>query len=72
MRNGDRGNWLLLENDVQGAILIWFWRLTIYYTVFTHFMSLISFSNPWKYQKNSGFVMYSEVIERDHWYEIGF
>ena len=37
----------------------------------THFMPLISFDTPRKYQKTSGFLMFSWGIERDQWHEMG-
>ena len=36
----------------------------------THFMSLVFFYTPWKYQTISGFLMFSSGIERDQWYEM--
>ena len=37
----------------------------------THFMPLISFDTPLKHQKTSGFLMFSGVIKRDQWHEMG-
>ena len=37
----------------------------------THFMTLISFDTPSKYQKTRGFQMFSKVIKRDHWHKMG-
>ena len=39
--------------------------------IITHFMPLLSFYTPRKYQKTRGFLMLSESIERDQWYEMG-
>ena len=36
----------------------------------THFMPLVSFYTPWKYQKAIGFLMFSGCIERDQWNEM--
>ena len=35
-----------------------------------HFMPLIFFYTPLKYQKTEGFLMFSGGIETDQWYEI--
>ena len=35
-----------------------------------HFMPLIFFYTPLKYQKTKGFLMFSGGIETDQWYEI--
>ena len=40
-------------------------------TLLTHFMPLISFDTPWKYQKTKGFMMFSGGIKRDPWHEMG-
>ena len=37
----------------------------------THFMPLISFDTPRKHQKTRGFLLFSGVIERDQWHEMG-
>ena len=34
---------------------------------FTHFMLLVSFYTPWKYQKVYDFQMFAGCIERDEW-----
>ena len=38
----------------------------------THFMSLVSLYIPWKYQKTSGFLMFSGGIEINQWHEMGY
>ena len=38
------------------------------YNILTHFMPLISLYTPWKYQKTSGILMFSEIIKRDQWH----
>ena len=38
-------------------------------SLLAHFILLVSFYTPWK-QKNIGFRMFSEGIERDQWYEV--
>ena len=45
---------------------------SILFVVVTHVMSLLFFYTPWKYQKVSGFLMFSGGIERNHWHEIGY
>ena len=34
-------------------------------------MPLVSFYNPWKDQKTSGFLMFLGGIEGDQWHEMG-
>ena len=36
----------------------------------TYLIPLVSLYTPWKHQKTSGFLMFSEDIERDQWYEM--
>ena len=36
-----------------------------------HFMPLVSFYTPWKYQKTSSFLIFSGGIERDQWHKTG-
>ena len=36
----------------------------------THIMSLASFYTSWKYQKTSGFLMFSGGIKREQWHEM--
>ena len=36
----------------------------------THFISLVSFYIPWKYQTTRGFLIFSGGIERGPWHEI--
>ena len=38
----------------------------------TYFMSLISFFTPWKLQKTRGFLVFSGILERDQWHDIGW
>ena len=40
-------------------------------SVLAHFMPLVSFDTPWKYQKPFGFLILSGGIERDQWHEMG-
>ena len=35
----------------------------------THVIPLVSFYTPWKDQKNSDFLMFSGVMEREKWHE---
>ena len=35
------------------------------------FHATLAFYTPWKHQKTSGFLMFSGVIERDQWYDMG-
>ena len=46
---------------------------TVYFekTYLTHFLLLVSFDTPWKYQKTKVFLMFSVGIERDQWHEVG-
>ena len=46
-------------------------KLVVLRIPLTHFMSLVSFDTPWKYQETFGFLMFSGDIERDQWYEMG-
>ena len=43
---------------------------TVVFSLLTHFMPLVSFYTPRK-QKIRGFLMFSRVIERDQWHEMG-
>ena len=36
-----------------------------------YFMPLLSFYTPWKHRKTRGLLMFSEVIERNQWHEMG-
>ena len=36
-----------------------------------HFMPLFSFYSPWKHEETVSFLMFSEGIEIDQWYEMG-
>ena len=40
-------------------------------SLITHFMPLISFDTPWKNQKTSGLLMFSDGIKRDQGHEMG-
>ena len=39
--------------------------------LFPHFMPLISFYNPLKHDKTSGFLIFLGDIEREQWHEMG-
>ena len=39
--------------------------------IFTNFMPLVFFYNPWKHQKNIWFLIFSGYLERDQWYKMG-
>ena len=45
------------------------WIITFLHSI--DFMPLVSFDTPWKYQKTSGFRMFSGGIERDQCHEVG-
>ena len=38
----------------------------------THFMPLISSYTYWKYQKTTGFLIFSRGIGKDQWHEMGW
>ena len=52
-------------------LVLLYYTSTPWYYGLTHFMPLVSFYTPWEYQKTRGFLIFSGVIERDHWHEIG-
>ena len=59
-------------SDLKSHYLKFWGTITIdFLSWLTHFMPLVSFYNPWKHPKTSGFLMISGVIERDHWHKMG-
>ena len=46
-------------------------KLIAHVLLITHFMALVTFYIPWKYEKTRGFLMFSGGIERDHCHEMG-
>ena len=62
--------WILLFTRCIRVLLLeipW----SILFVVVTHVMSLLFFYTPWKFQKVSGFFMFSEGIEKSQWHKIG-
>ena len=43
----------------------------IAFLVLTHFQPMFHFYTPWKHQKTSDFLMFSEGIVKEHWLKIG-
>ena len=46
--------------------------LSVTMLTLTHFIPLVSFDTPWKFQKTTGFQMFSGSTESDEWHKMGY